>query len=126
VQLVERRMQCRGAAQNFAELVFQDLRVEQLLGVFPLIQRLGLVEPLIALQADQLLAAPGGDRLGKLGLADAGGALDQDRLLDLLAEIDRGRDLPACDIACAARPLSTASIEPQAGFQPRVSAPDCS
>ena len=54
VQLLQRRMQRLGAAEHFAELVLQDLRVEQLLGVFPLIQRLGLVEAFVALQADQL------------------------------------------------------------------------
>ena len=88
-----------GAAEHFAELVLQDLGVEQLLGVFPLIERLGLVEAFVALQADHLQAAPGRDRLGKLGLADAGRAFDQDRLLDLLRQIDGGRDLPARDIA---------------------------
>ena len=91
--------QRRGAAEHFAELVLQDLRVEKLLGVFPLVQRLGLVEPLVALQADHLQPAPCRDRLRKLGLADAGRAFDQDRLLDLLRQIDRGRDLPARDIA---------------------------
>ena len=99
VQLVERGVQRLGAAEHFAELVLQDLRVEKLLGVFPLIERLGLVEPLVALQADHLQPAPGRDRLRKLGLADAGGAFDQDRLFDLLRQIDRGRDLPARDIA---------------------------
>jgi hypothetical protein len=51
------------------------------------------------LQADHLQPAPRRDRLRQLGLADAGGTLDQDRLFDLLGEIDRGRDLPARDIA---------------------------
>ena len=99
MQLVERRLQRRRAAEHFAELVLQDLRVQKLLGVFPLVERLGLVQSLIALQADHLQAAPGGDRLRKLGLADAGGAFDQDRLFDLLRQIDRGRDLAACNIA---------------------------
>ena len=117
--------QRRRAAQHFAELVLQDLRVQQLLAVFPLVQRLGFVEPLVALQADHLQPAPCRDRLRELGLADAGGAFDQDRLLDLLRQVDRGRDLPARDIACAARPLSTASIEADGlisatGFQLRI------
>ncbi len=99
VQLVERRMQRRGAAEHFAELVLQDLRIEQLLGVFPLIERLGLVEALVALQADHLQPAPAGDRFRKLGLADTGRTLDQDRLLDRLREVDRGGDLAARDIA---------------------------
>ncbi len=59
---------------------------QQLLAVVPLVQRLGLVEPLVALQADQL--APGGarERLGQLGLADPRRTLDQDRLLKPLGE----------------------------------------
>jgi hypothetical protein len=64
-----------------------------LLGVFPFVQRLGFVEPLVALHADHLQPAPCRKRLGKLGLADAGRTFHQDRLLDLLGEIDRGRDL---------------------------------
>ena len=88
-----------GAAEHLAELVLQDLGIEKLLGVFPLVERLGLVEALIALQADHLQAAPGGNRLGEFGLADAGRAFDQDRLLDLLREIDGGGDLPARNIA---------------------------
>ncbi len=92
-------MQGLGAAEHFAELVLQDLGVEQLLGVFPLIERLGLVQPFVALQADHLQPTPRRDRLRQLGLADARWSFDQDRLLDLLRQIGRGRDLPACDIA---------------------------
>ena len=99
MKLIERGFQRRSAAEHFAELVLEDLRVQKLLGVFPLVERLGLVEPLIALQADHLQAAPGGDRFRQLGLADAGGAFDQDGFFDLLRQIDRGRDLAACNIA---------------------------
>ena len=84
VKLLKRSMQRLRAAQHFAELVLEDLGIEKLLGVFPLVERLGFVEALVALQADHLHAAPGGNRLGKLSLADARGAFDQDRLLDLL------------------------------------------
>ena len=41
------------AGHDLAELLLQDLRVEQLLRVLPLVERLGLVEALVALQADQ-------------------------------------------------------------------------
>jgi hypothetical protein len=99
VQLAKRRLQRRRAAEHFAELVLQDLRIQKLLCVFPLIERLGLVQSLIALQADHLQAAPGGDRLRQLGLADAGGPFNQDGLFDLLRQVDRGRDLAACNIA---------------------------
>ena len=99
VQLLQRRLQRFGAAEHFAELVFQDLRVQKLLGVFPLVERLGFVQPLIALQADHLQPAPRRDRFRKLGLADAGGTFDEDGFFDLLRKIDRGRDLPARNIA---------------------------
>ena len=49
---------------------------EQLLAVVPLVERLRLVEPLVALQADQVAACGARERLGQLGLADAGRALD--------------------------------------------------
>ena len=39
------------------------------------------------------------DGFRKLGLADAGGAFNEDWLFDLLRQIDRGRDLPARNIA---------------------------
>ena len=88
MELVERGIERGGAAQHFAELVLQDLRVEKLLGVFPFIERLGFIQPLIALQADHLQAAPGGDRFGKLGLADAGRSLHQDGLAQVEGHAD--------------------------------------
>jgi hypothetical protein len=48
------------------------LDAQQLLLVVPLVQRPRLVQALVALQADELGAGGGGDRLGQLGLADAG------------------------------------------------------
>ena len=62
------------------------LDAQQLLAVVPLVQRLGLVEALVALQADQLAAAGPRQRLGQLGLADPRRALDQDRLAEPLGE----------------------------------------
>ena len=44
---------CRRAPMHVAHLVLQDLGVEQLLAVLPLVQRLGLVQALVALHADQ-------------------------------------------------------------------------
>ena len=58
---------------------------QQLLAVVPLVQRLGLVEALVALQPHELAAEVGGERLGELGLADAGRALDEHRLAELVA-----------------------------------------
>ena len=57
------------------------LDAQQLLLVVPLVERARLVEPLVALQPHQLGAGGPRDRLGELGLADAGRALDEQRLL---------------------------------------------
>ena len=67
------------------------LDAEELFLVVPLIKRAGLVETLVALQADQVGAARAGDRLGQLGLADPGRALDQQRLLQRAGEVGRRR-----------------------------------
>src|SRR5262249_25592489 len=53
---------------------------EQLLAVVPLVQRLGLVEALVALEADQRAVEVARERLRQLRLADAGRPLDEDRL----------------------------------------------
>ena len=60
---------------------------QQLLAVVPLVHRLRLVEPLVALQAHQLAAGRARERLRQLGLADPRRALDQDRLAELLGEV---------------------------------------
>ena len=69
------------------------LDAQQLLAVVPLVQRLGLVEPLVALQAHEAAVEHLRQRLGELGLADARGALDEDRLAELRGEVgdERGR-----------------------------------
>ena len=67
-------------------LVAAGLDPQQLLAVVPLVDRLGLVEALVALQADQLAAGGARERLGQLGLADPRRALDQDRLPEPLGE----------------------------------------
>ena len=69
-----------------------DLDAQQLLLVVPLVQRLGLVEALVALQADQPGAGDLGDALGQLGLADAGRTLHQHRLLEPVGEEDDAGD----------------------------------
>jgi len=59
------------------------LDAQELLAVVPLVQRLGLVEALVALQAHQPAVHVPRQRLGQLGLADPRGALDEDRLAEL-------------------------------------------
>jgi hypothetical protein len=48
------------------------------------------VDALVALQPDEPRAGGRGQRLGHLGLADAGLALDQQRLAELAGQEDRG------------------------------------
>ena len=89
----DRRHQRPGEQELLAEDVVLDavpagavglgLDPQQLLAVVPLVQRLGLVQPLIALQANELAPQIAGQRLGQLGLADARRALDEHRLAEL-------------------------------------------
>ena len=69
-----------GVADDLADLLPQQLRVQQLLAVVPFVERGGLVLALVALQPEQ--PAPGdlGQGLGQLGLADPGRPFQQDRL----------------------------------------------
>ena len=78
---VDRRLQVGGVRDDLADLLAQDLGVEQLLAVVPLVEGLGLVLALVALQPQQPAAGGRGQRLGQLGLADAGRPLDEQRLL---------------------------------------------
>ena len=66
---------------------------QQLLAVVPLIQRLRLVQPLVALQPHELAAEIAGQRLGELGLADARRPLDEHGLAELGRQVgdERGR-----------------------------------
>ncbi len=93
------------ARHDLGELLLEDLGVEELLRVLPLVERLGLVEPLVTLQSDQLASGRGGDDLRQLGLAHAGGTFDQDRLLELLGEEHHGGDLLVADVALLAEAL---------------------
>ena len=68
------------------------LDAQQLLLVVPLVQRLGLVEALVALQADQAGAGHLGHRLGELRLARAGRALDEHRLAEPVGQEDDAGD----------------------------------
>ena len=78
---------------------FARLDGEQLALIVPLVERGVLVEALVALQADQLGAVHRGERLGDLGLADAGLAFEQQRALEELHQPQRGRDVAVGDVA---------------------------
>jgi hypothetical protein len=62
------------------------LDAQQLLAVVPLVQRLGLVEALVALEPDQLAFSCTRESLCQLCLADARRSLDQNRLAQLAGE----------------------------------------
>ena len=78
---------------------------QQLLGVVPLVERPGLVDALVALQPDHARAGGRGDGLGQLGLADSGGALDEQRLAQPVGQVDRGRDRGRGQVPDAGQPL---------------------
>ena len=68
-----------------------QLDVQELLLVVPLVERGRGVEPFVALQADQVGLEHAGHDLGDLGLAHAGVAFDQQRLLEVEGQVHRGR-----------------------------------
>ena len=68
------------------------LNPQELLAVVPLVERLGLIEPLVTLQSDEPRADRVGDRLGERGLAGAGGALDEHGLGETIGKVDHRRD----------------------------------
>ena len=99
VQPVHGRFHGGGAFQALAHPVLQDLGVEQLFAVLPLVQRLALVEALVALHADQRQVEQGRGAERQLGLADPGHAFHQDRLLQVLGHEQRGGDAARGDVA---------------------------
>ena len=72
---------------------------QQLPLVVPFVQRRRLIEPLIALQADQFGRMHGSQRFCDLGLADARLAFQQQRPPQQLHQRDRGREFAVGDIA---------------------------
>ena len=87
-----------GTLQHLVQCFFQDLRVEKLLAVLPLVDGLGFIEALVALQANERQPQHGGGGLREFGLADAGRPFDQYGLAQVVGEIHRRRDLVAADV----------------------------
>jgi hypothetical protein len=81
------------------------LDAQQLLLVVPLVEGLGLVEALVALQADQAGAGQLGHGLGQLGLAGAGRPLHQHRLAQALGQVHHARDPLVGQVADTAQPF---------------------
>ncbi len=67
------------------------LDAQYLLGVVPLVERAGLVDAFVALQADQTGSGGLRDGAGQFGLADPGGAFHQQRLAEPVGEENGGR-----------------------------------
>ena len=78
---------------------------EQLALVIPLVKRSRLIEPFIALQADQFGGVHGGKRLGHLGLADTRFTFQQKRAPQQLHQRDRRRQFAIGNISCCAKRL---------------------
>ena len=93
VQASNRLGEAARALQDFIERLLQHLRVQQLLAVLPFIQRLGFIQPFVALQPDQRQLEHLGSGLREFGLADARRAFDQNRLAQVIGKIHRGRNL---------------------------------
>ena len=67
------------------------LDAQELLAIVPLVERLGVVESLVALESDQSRPDGVGDRLGEGGLAGAGRTFHEHRLRQPVGEeADRG------------------------------------
>ncbi len=64
--------------------------IEQLARVAPVVERVGDVDALVALQPDQAAAGDVGEHLRQLGLADARLALQQQRLLEHQRQVQHG------------------------------------
>ena len=102
LQRVEQRPAQQEAPREQLALVDPALgrpQREQLPRVVPVVHRVVQVDPLVALQADQARAGGGRQRSRHLGLADAGLALEQQRLLERDREMDRQRERPVGEIA---------------------------
>ena len=82
---------------------------EQLARIVPLVQRLGGVDPLVALQADQRRVEHRRKRLAGLGLADAGLAFEQQRLRQPEAQEHRGGQALVDQVVDGRQPLPDVS-----------------
>jgi len=96
VQLFHGRGESVFPADDVIQLVLEELGVEELLAVFPFVEGLGLIESLVALEADEGQVQVVRRGLGQLRLSHPGGSLDEDRLFQMMGQIDRGGD-PAVD-----------------------------
>ena len=74
------------------------LQMQHLPWIVPLVERGLRVEPLVALEADELGVQDAGEDLRDLGLAHPGVALDEERLAHLDREVEGGRHVRVGDV----------------------------
>jgi hypothetical protein len=79
--------------------------VQQLARVVPVVEGVVKVDALVALEADQARAGDPGECLGHLGLAHAGLALQQQRLLEGGREVHGSGEAPVGEVALAGQSL---------------------
>ena len=92
-----------GAGQGLLQLIAEQLGVQELLSVLPLIESFGLVQSFVALQADEGTAERAGDGLGQFGLADAGRPFGEQGFAQLLRQVDGGGDFVIGDVLLLAK-----------------------
>ncbi len=76
--------------------------VQQLAGVVPLVERLGRVEAVVALEPDERRAGPGREGPGHLGLAHAGVAFEEQRPLQPQGQEHGGGEPLVAEVALGA------------------------
>ena len=102
LERVEQRASQQEPAREQLSLVDASLgraQREQLSRVVPVVDRVVQVDALVALQADQARAGGRGERARHLRLADAGLALEQQRLLERDREVNAQRERPVSEVA---------------------------
>ena len=99
-------LQAAGVGDDLADLLAQDLGVQQLLAVVPFVEGLRLVLALVALQPQQPPPGRRGQCLGQLRLADTGRPLNEQRLVEPRQQENRRGEALVGDVALAAERLT--------------------
>lgn len=92
-----------GAGESLLQLIAEQLRVQELLGILPLIESFGLVQSFVALEADEVTAERAGDGFGQFSFADAGGSFGEQGFAQLLRQVDGCGDFVAGDVLLFAK-----------------------
>ena len=100
----------------------QGADVEQLAGVIPVVEGVGDVDALVALQPDQAAAGHERERLGRLGLPHPGLALEQHRLLEREREREHRRQAAVGQVRVLGEPVGQRVDRDGVGHRMRVDA----